>query len=467
MNRDGFNMVQLRQALLPLLFALLISNGIVRADDGDCDAADKAAMAKWFPHDQTSEPSTTLTSNTNCAFHVWSTQMFLWLTQTDSATGQPRLLSQFTLEDLFAPTGSPAPQRAEKRILRLTPKMTKSDQVDLNEVHQAGSSGVLVDQQNRAVYYSQFVNKTFYDFVRNRFFSKQPGGTFDPALMAAATGSDDFFPPGAMELKVSWKIVDAASGDGAFTIPAEIYKLKKGADGKIIVDTGGTPEQVSVALVGLHVVGVVDDHPEFIWATFEHRDNAPDLPAGLTPDSTDPVSATSWTFYAPNTPAKASNVNPAGGLTLDEATQALSPVVNVFRQFPFGTITGGSSETTNIANIQEINAFAAGNFQPSGSVWQNYMEVGAIWMLPNSLQPDQFPITQLRGSTMLSNATMETFTQAQQQCFSCHNTLPVFKTYKGGGLTLPGTNFNLSHILVQEYFRASAKQQGVQPRAIR
>lgn len=463
-------MVQLRQALLPMLLVLLVSNGAVQAA-GDCDAADKAAMANWFPHDQTSEPSVTLSSDTNCAFHVWSTQMFLWLTQTDPATGLPRLLSQFTLEDLFAPSGSSAPQRTGDRMLRLTPKMTKSDQVDLNEVHQAGSSGVLVDQQKRAVYYSQFVNKVFYDFVRNRFFSKQPGGTFDPALMAAATGSDDFFPPGAMELKVSWKIVGGGagdvSGDEAFTIPAEIYKLKKNADGKIIVDTGSPPDPVNVALVGMHVVGVVEDHPEFIWATFEHRDNAPDLPAGLTPDSSKPVSDRSWTFYAANTPAKASNINPAGGLTLDETTQALSPVVNVFRQFPFGTITGGPSEATNIANIQEINAFAAGDFQPSDSVWKNYMEVGAIWMLPNTLQPDQFPITQLRGSTMLSNATMETFTQAQQQCFSCHNTLPVFKTYKGGGLTLPGTNFNLSHILVQEYFRASAKQQGAPPRSVR
>ena len=217
----------------------------------------------------------------------------------------------------------------------------------------------------------------------------------------------------------------------------------------------------------MHVVGVVKDHPEFIWATFEHRKNAPDLPSGTAPDSSDPVSNTSWTFYAANTPANVSNWNPAGKLKLDEKTQKLNPEVNVFRQYAFGTIQGGPSAAINVANVQELNEFAWVRFQPVNSFWRNYMEIGALWMQPNTLVPNQFPIAQLRGSTMLSNATMETYTQSDSQCFSCHNTLPVWETVNGYRVKLPGTNFNLSHILVPEYFRESMTKRGVGVRAVR
>ena len=434
--------------------------------ESDCNEADLAAMKTWFPHDQTSAPSNTLTSDTNCAFHVWSTQMFLWLTQNDPATGQPRVLSEYSLDELFAPLGGEAEARIKaKQVLRLTPKTAKSDSPDLDEFQQAGSRGILVDQNNRAVYYSQFVNDTFYDFVRSTFFSQGSGGTFDPALLAAATGQKDFFPSGAMELKISWKIVAEGEEGGWFTTPAEIHKLKE-VDGKIVVDPDNT-EQVTVAMVGMHVVGRVDDHPEMIWATFEQNDNAPDLPAGMQPDSSDPVSDRNWTFYKAGTAAKDSNQNPGGDLKLDPATQSMTPVVNVFRQFAMGTINGGSGAPTNRANIEMINGFYHDNFEPAGSVWQSYMEVGSIWMLPNTLEPGQFPITELRGSTMLSNSTMETYTQADDQCFSCHNTLPVKRPVGGQEVTLPATNFNISHVLVVEYFRAMAEKQGMKVRSVR
>lgn len=455
--------------LLLFLAAMFFGQSKPVEASSDCSAKDKEAMATWFPHNKTTMPSTTLTSSSNCAFHVWSTQMFLWLTQTDPATGQPRVLSQYSLIDLFAPLGSDSVGKAPGTVLKLTPKLAKSNAVDLDLVHQAGSAGVLVDQQNRAIYYSQFVNKTFYDFVRKRFFSQQPGSTFDPDLLAAAVGSKDFFVPGAMELKVSWKIIEPGAevptNKKLFTVPAEIYGLKL-VDGKIVVDTAST-RPATVALVGMHVVGVVKEHPEFIWATFEHRDNAPDLPPELTPASNEPVSDTSWTFYAAKTPARDSNKNPIGTLSLNEKTQALDPKVNVFRQFAFGTIKGGPSAAVNVANIQQINAFTARKLEASGSIWKNYMEVGAIWMLPDTLKPDQFPSVELRGSTMLSNATMETFTQNEQQCFSCHNSLPVFKSIGASEVKLPGTNFNLSHILVQEYFRTRAVARGASVRTVR
>lgn len=433
---------------------------------GDCGLPEHAAMQSWFPHEQTPAPSVNLVSDTNCAFHIWSTQMFLWLTQNDPATSQPRFLSFYTLDEVFAPksaSGDSAPRSTP--LLRLSPKLAKSDATDLEAFHQAGSAGVLVDQAGRSVYYTQLFNREFYDFVRGKFFDPGEGGTFQPALMAQATGLTDFIAPGAMELKVSWKIVSDDAKTDFYTTKAELHLLTE-VDGKIVVDPDKT-QQVTVAMVGLHVAGVVADHPELIWATFEHRNNAPDLPKGMEVNSPEPVSNAAWTFYSPDTPAKDANQNPGGKLTLDSATQTLSPVTQVFRRFAYGTITGGANADTNVANITAINSFLDQNFQPVASGWKNYMEIGAIWTLPNSLEPNQYPVQQLRGSTMLSNATMETFTQNEAQCFSCHNTLPIWETIKGHRIKLPGTNFNLSHALVQEYFRTMATSLGMRVRPMR
>ena len=62
---------------------------------------------------------------------------------------------------------------------------------------------------------------------------------------------------------------------------------------------------------------------------------------------------------------------------------------------------------------------------------------------------------------------METYTQADQQCFSCHNSLQVTEQVGGAPHTLPGTNFNISHALVMEYFRTVAQGQGLAVRAVR
>ncbi|MFT5787123.1 MAG: hypothetical protein ACI9KK_002485 [Ascidiaceihabitans sp.] len=426
----------------------------------DCNAQDQAAMDGWFPHTQTPAPTAKLTSDSNCAFHVSSTQMFLWLTQTDPATGQMRLLGMHTIDELFAPDGQAKIARS-KAPLQLRPRVSKSNEADLAAIHQAGSNGVLVDHNGRVIYYEQLFNPPYVDFVRSKFFSN---GAFDPALMAAATGVDDFFPTGLMEIKTSWMVVDGDDVGNFLTVPAEIFLLKN-ENSEIVVSTETQP--ATVALVGMHLAGRVDDHPEMIWATFEHIGNAPNLPADVAHDGPQAVSADSFTFYSGGTAAAVGNNDAAGSLTLDETTQVLDPITQVFRQFTYGTPNEAIDGALNVANIETINAFYQTKFTPAGDPTQHYFEVGASWMLPNTLQPDMTPMAELRGSTMLSNSTMETFTQNDQQCFSCHNSLPQFEKVSGQLVELPGTNFNISHALTQEYFRTLATQQGMSIKALR
>jgi hypothetical protein len=182
----------------------------------------------------------------------------------------------------------------------------------------------------------------------------------------------------------------------------------------------------------------------------------------------DVVSDKDWTFYKANTPFKDCNVNSAaaGALKLDAAKQTLSPVTQACRIIPYG----GGRQETNVANIKTLNESAQSQLK---DVWNNYFEVGAIWFSsanalkpnctfqPGSLEcrpasaPDQAILT---GSTQLSNTTVETFTQsqsAQDNCFACHNTVQVI-SQNTRAPSLPGLNVGLSHVLINDYFKAAS-----------
>lgn len=468
-----------------LALALVAGGGALSArggtgDDSPAQPAEKAtaksdaasassctAPAAWFPHDQTPKPNDDADFTTNCDFHLWSWQTFLWLTQT-APDGQLRFEHFARPSILNVSEGSELPpfdQHAESSTLKLMPRVAKSDDPTmLGAIQQAGSLGLLVDQDRRAVYYSQYLNRTFYEFVRKHGFQ-------DPEKLANASPTLDF-PVGAQELKAAWKIVeDGEDTSGFYTREAEIALLVE-KDGSVVVDPSRT-EKVTVALVGLHVAGVVKGHPEFIWATFEHEDNAPTLTDEqlgkyLNTEMSkkqqrkfekSPVSPKSYTFYEAGTPFIRSNQNNAGTVKLVDAhAQTLKPVTDAFIQYAQG---GGSK--TNRSNVRALNASVAS--QLKDPVFGSYYEGGAIWLgQKNALKPNETQQNLIVGSTDLSNVTMETFTQkvkSQRNCFGCHNTLQRFPEQQGTGVDpLPGLNLNVSHILVNHYFQASQAQAG-------
>jgi|GEM_PF-336627 len=419
------------------------------------------APASWFPHSQTPRPDDNATFSKNCDFHQWSAQMFLWLTQT-MPDGQLRF-EHFARPSALLPSGGGTPPPYDQvagDAATTMPRVAKSDDPTLlNEVNQAGSLGIMVDPHtNRAVYYSMYVNQTFYDFVVDN-------GLFDPDTFYQASDTLDF-PVGSLELKASWKILDGSEGgdEGWYTREMTIAELAE-EDGNVVVDPSAT-EAVQVALVGFHIAGVVNQHPEFIWATFEHQDNAPtlsDAQLAAYLDASDssinqqPVSDQSFTFYRAGTKFVDSNQNNVGLLELTDASeQTLTPVTDGFIQYA----QGGGSEG-NRSHVQELNASV--HAQLADPVFDTYDYGGAIWLaaddglVPNSTLQDL-----ITGSTALSNVTMETFTQKvleQNNCFGCHNTMQRFPQQTGTGVKpLPGKNLNVSHILVNNYFQAAQMQ---------
>lgn len=399
----------------------------------------------WFPHSQTKPPdSAQFPANpNNCDFHQWSWQMFLWLTQAD-ASGQPRFLA-FAGPESLRP-GTPA------KVTTLMPGLELTSSKSLDAYLQAGPDGILVDQNGRIVYYSIYIDDVFSKFVTDNKLNTIAGlRGFDPNVA---------FPVGTLSLKAAWKVVGPNEQlSGYFTRKATINPLvKKGND--FYIDPSRT-EDVTVALVGFHIAGTVAHHAEMIWASFENVANAPDLAVSLsnvTPDTI--VSDKDWTFYKAKTPFSGCNVNPAGSgtQTLDEKTQQMSPVTQVCRLYPYGS---GADKASNAANIQSINADTQKRLD---DVWKNYFEIGAIWFDTGAgkpLQPEcSFQPGSLQcgvvvtGSTHLSNATIETFTQSQSvldNCFACHNTVQRFAP-KPDLDPLPGKNVAISHVLNNLYF---------------
>jgi len=405
------------------------------------------APAQWFPHSQTPEQNSAGFPNppTNCDFHQWSWNAFLWLTQ--NVGNELRF-------ETFSPTG------IETKAGVLDPLIGRSPTARaIRLVQQAGPDGIMVDLQGRPIYYSIHSNPTFGNFITQN-------DLLDPAKLRAFDPNTPF-PVDSLTLKAAWKVVAPGEDVSTFyTREAEIALLTV-KDGKIVVS--GETKRARVALVGFHIAGAVNGHPEMIWATFEHLRNAPDLPRPVNRmEPWDRVSELSWTFYTANTLFKDCNINSAGAgaLNLDEAKQTLSPVTQVCRI----DRNGGGSET-NQANIESLNASVHAQLD---DVFKNYFEVGAIWFAafnglrpnctfqPGSLECRVTPgVPILTGSTQLSNATIETFTQAQSaqgNCFACHNTVQV-SSPNSTTPSLPGLNVNISHVLINKYFDATSKQQ--------
>ena len=108
------------------------------------------ADPKWFPHNQTARTNdAAFQSTSNCVFHQWAWQNFLWLTQ--EVNGQPRFMGFKSPESLLGLKGE-----------GMLPRMLKKDASgSFEEFLQAGTDGILIGHNGRAVYYSQYLDDTF------------------------------------------------------------------------------------------------------------------------------------------------------------------------------------------------------------------------------------------------------------------------------------------------------------------
>lgn len=254
------------------------------------------------------------------------------------------------------------------------------------------------------------------------------------------------FAEGTFEIKVSWMILPKPN-PSYYTMQATLP---------------GSSTPVTLGMVGFHLANWTSKHPEMIWATFEHKNNAPLC------DGSTPTPANGWAFAAsdaatcltqnpsqpggpPNTACATFNFNTPD--PFQGTPPATNTANNICRMYAYGNQPGtsinGNDNAANLLAIQQINDQLVG---PQGmltalpdtdpmAIWKNYTLIGAIWTkggADSGNPPISYtvhaqggdkivpgdPTSLQRGSLELTNMSMETFQQGDTSwapnCFGCH-----------------------------------------------
>jgi hypothetical protein len=363
-----------------------------------------AADPSWLS--PTNKPPTEIgngipvSQETNCQFYQFSWQWLLSLLQP-SAPGADNLV--FETFNLYQPSQTnqcnqpklTGKNSAAKALFVRTLK-TDTDTFDpvLPEEMAQATGQALYDQAGNVVLYNIWYNNT--------------------ECQATSKG----YQPNTIEIKVSWRIL-AKADPSYYTMTATIPAI--------------SPQPLTLGLVGLHMVINTANHPEFVWATLEHDNNAPNCtsPQATPPGNWSFTSAACAACLATQTPEQCAQATPPcnfnAGVTSKSVTGTPNEVCRVYSDGTDpGPTTNGNNNDTNRANIDALNAQLVG---PTGlltalpstnplSVFKNYFLVGGLWT--NGGVASTTPNEQ-RGSLELANSTMETFFQQQgNNCFTCH-----------------------------------------------
>lgn len=398
--------------------------------------ANCSAQAQWFkspvkpPKEGKDSPFAWVDGqdqSTNCNFHQWSWQKFLYLTQIDKKTKQLVMFGG----DYIQVNNEMMPYLEPWNDLLNPAGLKLSAQLILEDTTQAGSShGKLFTKYgDQPAYYSIHINR---EFIKS-------------AAKTPITSSDQFA-VGSVELKVAWLEVEQLRPlyseqeiDEQFYTHQALIK----ADNKTIRSS-------KVALIGMHVVGVVENHPEFIWATFEHQASTPDYYGSTSAfkrvdtdyDANKVVSdSDNFIFYRKNTTAGDAHLS----------YPSAESTTNTFRLYQFGVPNGApyvhlataaqqSQDAENFNNIQQLNHSVYKGLAAQDSHWQHYFYAGSVWLstqdyqFSNGISGNIVPPNandKLRGSLALANITLETYTQtygdpnqttnySTNNCFACH-----------------------------------------------
>jgi hypothetical protein len=334
--------------------------------------------------------------------------------------------------------------------------------IDVEQGQAGPNAGVLISQRGSLVYYGIHVNDVFAYFLSGQ---KSKGITpmptqfpttqveLDKVIAFAQKNGKTLSNPEALAIEVKTAWVEATGLDLSryITMTATIPSYDTSDAAKQNWPLTGMKTAL-LALVGFHVVGSTKGHPEMIWATFEHVDNAPAEEyayvnaAGQTktvPRNT----AGTWQFSAGNSVGPF-NVQRA---TFDEpnitavADQTIGPS-DTLRWKAFGAaadkVPNPRSASVAASNTEIISANNAVAGQlASADVRRQYIMTGATWTIGGQ-EPARDGSNQV-GTSQLANTTMETYQQTrnaqfakQNNCFACHakNTTDVSKIF---GATQP------------------------------
>ena len=251
----------------------------------------------------------------------------------------------------------------------------------------------LTDQNGEVVRYDIRINKDEFEYIlKNDLWHKEgilKAVTAGPGIILPSQKSE-FGDVGAMEVKAAWRIIPPAR-------QAYFEQNYKVAHAKVYDPRSRTWKDHDVALVGIHIIKKTPHSPQWVWATFEHKDNAPvegDSGKGRT-----------WNFFNPDAPPdyKPSYLSPPR-----PPTPRNRPVQVVRVKQP-------SSDDADGMRINDaVHKMIEAKFPQS--VWRNYELISMQWPRePDNPKPDPrsqkvLPSGQPRPR-VLANTAMETYQQ--------------------------------------------------------
>lgn len=454
----------------------------------DTCSVDSATLASWFVGGQITENGQVNAANSvlfnpqnNCSFYTWSEQMFLWLT-SDGGNGTVLASPSFY-------TVSPASNNVRQliphtagQLLRATSNLAKVE----TEEGQA-TDNVLLDRYGNVVYFITMVNDVYAAMVQmaaqypdsiTRFPTSQQ--QLDSILYFAQKNNIPISNPNvlAMELKTSWvKLAGGMKKEDYITINAIIPQYEKNGDSVWVLNGDTT---ATLAMVGMHIVGSANGHPEMIWSTFEHRSNTPNSSYQYinTKGETVTVAADNSGEWLFNQNAQNTNIADANQsyaqfsnnqiVSNKKHSQTIQPS-NTIRVLPWGSaydVQPNQEDVSPAAANSEVIAINNSiiNNLKGKDVRKNYMFIGSTWTFGGAMPNGNVYNTTVGttapgaaiGTSSLANSTMETNFQltptpnikgvsASNTCFTCHNSTLDPKIYP----TQADGFIGLSHVFGQ------------------
>lgn len=287
--------------------------------------------------------------------------------------------------------------------------------------------GKLLDRNCNFARFEVAINEPMYNQIRSKRWYN--------ALTQLAEKHVEF-PVGSVELKAAWKILELNKEDlrvldpalkghdkncrpsKKFDDPSRYLTAKARVYDHYDLRTGkGVPPngvEVTVGLVGMHLVTRDKSRPQRIWATFEQVDNVKIHKeyAGVVYKG----QALTPSFFTPGLPNTGNNRH---NLRIHYQTDPQNPVpVQVTRAIPLGVVNGKQSGLPAMNN--QVRAWLCEKFPDAP--WQYYQLIGVQWPKnPNLAKPNGTGRDGDPTPVVLGNSVIETFNQKRSSCLGCHS----------------------------------------------
>lgn len=380
------------------------------------------SKSDWFPHPaampiEVAKSIDHGTASNFCDFYQFSWHAFLYLMSPNASEPTKRNFQVeanyplLEISDDGKPVNSCDTQQSGSRMFVTLNKSNGIPEI----INQAGDGATIYDQNKNVVYYD-------VRFSRNLCSD------------ASNIASLNNFPSGTTEIKTAWKVMGANDKQSEFLI--------------MKTTIGGGTEEVTLGLVGFHLAVATNDHPEFVWATYEHNGNDPDCSKPQTAPSN------GWSFTSAACAKALKKADPLGIVqcqfnVANKSDKTIGGPTEICREYAYGTDKSDPNAKENLKSITSLNKDVAKNLSGDMAVLKNYFNVGDLWVSDTN---QSSTISNQRGSLRLANTVAETTFQAvdinphtnqgfASNCFGCHGYVGKEQLYNKNT-----TSGGLSHI---------------------